>query len=71
MPDLAITSRNDLLETLQLLIDEAIERELFVSQLVIRLQHYKDLCIEYGYDATDGVIDEFVSALGSNLRQED
>lgn len=71
MPDLAITSRNELLETLQLLIDEAIERELFVSQLVIRLQHYKDLCIEYGYDATDSVIDEFVSALGSSLRQED
>ena len=71
MQQFPITPRNQVFETTQLVLSEASDVERTMSQLVIRIQHYKDLCVEYGYTMTDEVVEEFVQLLSSNLRQED
>jgi diguanylate cyclase len=71
MQEFPITPRNQIFETTQRVLNEAFADGLIMSQLVIRVQHYKDLCVEYGYPLTDAVVGEFVHLLSTNLRKED
>jgi diguanylate cyclase (GGDEF)-like protein len=66
-----LPDRGALLCTLEASLDPSFAAGELVAVIVLKVQRLKDVCIEFGYNEGDTIIQQFVERLHSCLREKD